>query len=83
MAQIEGIEHAIELISRLHMNAVLVITNASGDEGYEYDERLRQFAEMMKVLTIFAATNSVINLIARPMVTRFTACGMHTRTLIW
>jgi len=41
VVQRKSIEHAIELISRLHIYAVLVITNASGVDGYEYEERLR------------------------------------------
>lgn len=55
IVQRKGIEHAIELISRLEMDAVLVITHASGDEGYEYERRLRTYAEMMKVPTVFAS----------------------------
>jgi mannosylglucosylglycerate synthase len=55
VVQRKGIEHAIELISRLDMDAVLVITHASGDEGYEYEQRLHTYAEMMNVPTIFAS----------------------------
>jgi len=55
VVQRKGIEHAIELISRLDMDVILVITHASGDEGYEYEGHLRQYAEMMRVPTIFAA----------------------------
>lgn len=55
VVQRKGIEHAIELLSRLGKDAVLVISHASGDEGYEYEERLRHYAEMMHVPTIFAS----------------------------
>jgi len=55
VVQRKGIEHAIELVSRLERDAVLVISHASGDEGYEYEQRLREYANMMHVPTIFAS----------------------------
>jgi glycosyltransferase involved in cell wall biosynthesis len=55
IVQRKGIEHAIELVSRLEMKAALVISHSAGDEGYEYQDRLREFSEMMHVRTIFAA----------------------------
>ena len=55
VVQRKGIEHAIELLARLQMESVLVISHASGDEGYEYEQRLREYAHMMGVKTIFAA----------------------------
>lgn len=55
VVQRKGIEHAIELLSRLNKDAVLVISHASGDEGYEYEQRLRDYAKMMHVPTIFAS----------------------------
>ena len=55
VVQRKGIEHAIELLSRLGKDAVLVISHASGDEGYEYEEHLRHYAEIMHVPTIFAS----------------------------
>jgi len=55
VVQRKGIEHAIELLSRLGMDAVLVISHASGDEGYEYEQRLRKYANVMNVPTIFAS----------------------------
>jgi mannosylglucosylglycerate synthase len=46
----KGIEHSIELVSRLkNPKAKLVITHASGDEGYEYEGRVRNFAELMGI----------------------------------
>jgi len=45
------IEHAIELISRLGMKARLVISHASGDEGYEYERRLQDFAKLLNAPT--------------------------------
>lgn len=51
----KGIEHAIELVSRLHRPAKLVISHASGDEGDEYAKRICQYAEHLKVPTVFAS----------------------------
>lgn len=53
VVQRKGIEHAIELVARLEMKATLVISHASGDEGYEYQQRVKEFAEMLKVDTRF------------------------------
>ena len=55
VVQRKGIEHSIELLSRIQKDAVLVISHASGDEGYEYEEHLRRYAEVMQVPTIFAS----------------------------
>ncbi|NLF50566.1 MAG: glycosyltransferase family 4 protein [Leptolinea sp.] len=55
IVQRKGIEHAIELVSRLNMNARLVISHASGDEGYEYEQFIREFAERMNVPALFIA----------------------------
>ena len=49
----KGIEMAIELVSRLDMKAKLVISHASGDEGYDYEQRLREYSELMGVKTLF------------------------------
>ena len=50
----KGIEHAVELIRRLERpNAKLVISHESGDEGNEYLERIREYAELMKVPLVF------------------------------
>jgi len=51
----KGIEHAIELISRLNMKAKLVISHASGDEGYEYQKRVMDFAAQLHVDTTFVS----------------------------
>ncbi len=51
----KGIEHAIELVRRLERPAQLVISHASGDEGYEYERRVRHYSELMKVDTVFLA----------------------------
>ena len=52
----KGIEHSIELVSRLNNGkARLVISHSAGDEGFEYEKRVRGFAELMGV-----------NLIIRP-----------------
>lgn len=49
----KGIEHAIELTKRLGMKAKLVISHASGDEGFEYQKRLHEYSEMLGVDTLF------------------------------
>lgn len=51
----KGIEHAIELTRRLGERAKLVISHASGDEGYEYENYLREYAQMMGVAAKFEA----------------------------
>jgi len=55
----KGIEHAIELVHRLGMKAKLVISHASGDEGYDYEKRVRNYSKLMKVDTRFIA--NIIN----------------------
>lgn len=51
----KGIEHAIELVKRLEMPARLVISHASGDEGYQYQQRIKEYSELMGVATMFIA----------------------------
>ena len=51
----KGVEHSIELVSRLGMRAKLVISHASGDEGYEYARRVREYSSIMNVDTLFAS----------------------------
>ena len=53
VVQRKGIEHAIELVARMDRKAVLVISHASGDEGYEYQTRVREYADMMKIRALF------------------------------
>ncbi len=53
VVQRKGIEHAIELVARINRKAVLVISHASGDEGYEYQSRVREYADMMKIRALF------------------------------
>ena len=55
VVQRKGIEHAIELVSRLGRKARLVISHASGDDGYEYEARVADFAERMGVRTTFSS----------------------------
>lgn len=55
----KGIEHAIELVHRLQMKAKLVISHASGDEGYDYERRVREYSKLLKVDTYFVS--SIIN----------------------
>ena len=54
VVQRKGIEHAIELVRRLGEKAVLVISHASGDEGYQYQNRVKSYAKLLNVNTIFA-----------------------------
>jgi len=51
----KGIEHAIELVQRLGMKAKLVISHASGDEGHDYEQRVREYSKLMKVNTNFVS----------------------------
>ncbi|RZB35184.1 MAG: hypothetical protein SRB1_00952 [Desulfobacteraceae bacterium Eth-SRB1] len=51
----KGIEHAIELVHSLNMKAKLVISHASGDEGYDYEQRVREYSKMMNVNTVFVS----------------------------
>ena len=55
VVQRKGIEHAIELVSRLERKAKLVISHAAGDEGMEYYERVKDFSERMGVTTVFVS----------------------------
>jgi mannosylglucosylglycerate synthase len=55
VVQRKGIEHAIELVSRLGRKARLVISHASGDDGYEYEARVADFAKQMGVRTTFSS----------------------------
>jgi glycosyltransferase involved in cell wall biosynthesis len=55
----KGIEHAIELVHRMGMKAKLVISHASGDEGYDYERRVREYSKLMKVDTYFVS--NIIN----------------------
>ncbi len=49
------IERAIELVRRLELPAVLVISHASGDEGDAYATYLREYADIMGVSVRFAS----------------------------
>jgi mannosylglucosylglycerate synthase len=55
VVQRKGIEHAIELVSRLFLDTRLVISHASGDEGYEYEHFIRDYAKRMGVPTLFVS----------------------------
>lgn len=49
----KGVEHAIELVNRLGRKARLVISRASGDVEYGYEQKVRQYSELMNVDTVF------------------------------
>ncbi|MEN8246177.1 MAG: glycosyltransferase family 4 protein [Thermodesulfobacteriota bacterium] len=51
----KGIEHAIELVHRLGEKAKLVISHASGDEGFDYEMRVREYSTLMQVDTLFVS----------------------------
>ncbi len=51
--QRKGIEHAIELTRRLGLPARLVISHAAGDEGTDYEKRIREFAALLNVTVNF------------------------------
>jgi mannosylglucosylglycerate synthase len=53
IVQRKGIEHAIELVSRLDIPAKLVISHAAGDEGREYEKRIRDYSRRLGVSTLF------------------------------
>jgi glycosyltransferase involved in cell wall biosynthesis len=55
VVQRKGIEHAIELVSRLDRKARLVISHASGDDGYEYEARVKDYAKLLGVRAIFSS----------------------------
>jgi glycosyltransferase involved in cell wall biosynthesis len=55
VVQRKGIEHAIELVSRLGMKARLVISHAAGDDGFAYERRVRRYADLMGVQALFAS----------------------------
>jgi glycosyltransferase involved in cell wall biosynthesis len=55
VVQRKGIEHAIELVNRLGPKARLVISHATGDEGDDYERRVRQFADLLDVKTNFVS----------------------------
>ena len=54
--QRKGIEHAIELTRRVGLKAKLVISHASGDEGTDYEQRVREFARLLDVTVNFEAS---------------------------
>lgn len=49
----KGIEHAIEIVKRLKIPSRLIISHASGDEGYSYEKHLRDYAELLSVSVNF------------------------------
>jgi glycosyltransferase involved in cell wall biosynthesis len=51
--QRKGIEHAVELVRRLDLPAKLVISHASGDEGTDYEQRVREYAHLLEVTVRF------------------------------
>lgn len=55
VVQRKGIEHAIELVHRLGRPAQFVISHATGDEGDDYERRVRDYAAELGVSTNFVS----------------------------
>lgn len=55
VVQRKGIEHAIELVRRLGRKAQLIVSHASGDEGDDYELRLKEYARLMGVQARFSS----------------------------
>ena len=51
----KGLEHAVELVARLGRKARFVVSHAAGDEGLEYEARIREFARLLDVDVLWAA----------------------------
>ena len=47
------------MVHRLGLKAKLIISHASGDEGYDYERRVREYSKLMKVDTYFVS--NIIN----------------------
>ena len=55
VVQRKGIEHSIELISRLDMKARLVISHTATDDDVGYGQRVQKYAKLLGVNTIFSS----------------------------
>ena len=55
VVQRKGIEHAIELAHDLGPQAKIVVSHASGDEGYAYLKRIQTYADTLKVKLVLAS----------------------------
>jgi glycosyltransferase involved in cell wall biosynthesis len=55
VVQRKGIEHAVELVKQMGAKARLVISHAAGDEGDDYERRVRAFAALLGVQTNFVS----------------------------
>jgi glycosyltransferase involved in cell wall biosynthesis len=53
--QRKGIEHAVELVRQVNLPAKLVISHAAGDEGTDYERRVREYARLLNVTVRFEA----------------------------
>ena len=51
--QRKAIEQAVELVRRLELPAKLVISHASGDEGADYENHVREYAHLLDVTVRF------------------------------
>lgn len=55
VVQRKGIEHAIELTSRLGLKARLVLTHSTADDNVGYVTRVKEYAELLGVNTLFCS----------------------------
>lgn len=53
LIQRKAIEHSVELVRRLGLPAKLVISHASGDEGTDYEQHVREYAHLLDVTVRF------------------------------
>jgi len=83
VVQRKGIEHALELVHRLGAKARLVISHATGDEGDDYELRVRQFADLLDVRTNFVSDVIQDQRSHTPDAARFTRWEMCISMPIW
>jgi glycosyltransferase involved in cell wall biosynthesis len=55
VVQRKGIEHAIELVSRLGIKARLVISHTTTDDDVGYVDRVKRYADLLQVNTLFSS----------------------------
>ena len=82
VVQRKGIEHALEMVSRLERKAAFVISHASGDEGFEYEKRVRDYALLLNVRAILWMILSWIREEPPKTAAKFIRCRTFTPMLI-
>jgi glycosyltransferase involved in cell wall biosynthesis len=81
--QRKGIEHAVELVRRLELPAKLVISHASGDEGTDYEQRVREYAHLLDVTVRFESDQVQDERGITKDGKRFTHWAMYIHMPIW